>query len=75
MTVRTVVAKTFGYVAIISLVTVVSFVILMDVMKYWLGIDATAIETKELRVQRAKRLTGPVKVRFMYVDHPSETPV
>ena len=74
-TVRTVVSKTFGYVAIVSLVTVVVFVTVMDVMKYWLGIDATAAETEELRVKRAKRRASPVKVRFVYVDHPPETPV
>ena len=54
-TVLKIVAKTLGFVAIISLVTVVVFVNGMDIMKYWLGIDATAAEIQEIRKEKAKK--------------------
>ena len=73
-TVLKIVAKTLGFVAIISLVTVVVFVNVMDMMKYWLGIDATAAEIQEIRKEKAKKKAKPDSgVRFTYINHPAPT--
>ena len=44
---RQIVSKTFGYIAIIALVTVALFVLMMDVMKYAFGIDVAPAEANE----------------------------
>ena len=68
--IRQVVARTFAYVAIISIATVMMFVITLDVMKYCFGIDVTYAEMKRIQVKKIKRKPAPrTMVRFLYVDN------
>jgi hypothetical protein len=68
--IRQVVAKTFAYVAIISIVTVMIFVITLDVMKYCFGMDVTYAELRRVQLKKIKRKPAPrIRVRFLYVDH------
>ena len=52
------------------MVTVVIFVITLDVMKYWFGMDVTYVELRRIQLEKIKRKPAPrTKVRFLYVDH------
>jgi hypothetical protein len=51
--VRQYISKTFGYIAIIALVTVAGFVISMDLLKYVFGIDPIRRERDKIRRGRA----------------------
>ena len=67
-------SQSLGYIAIISLVTVVVFVLTMDLFKYAFGIDPTEQELKEIRRTRAtKKVARPVGLRFIYVNKPVES--
>lgn len=46
-------SKTFGYIAIIALFTVVGFFVIMDILKYCFGIDPVREERELLRRRRA----------------------
>lgn len=74
MVIRQVVSKSCGYIAIIFLVVVVSFFVIMDILKYGFGIDPTKDELAKIRRQKAiKRMKHrPVIQRFTYVNAPSE---
>ena len=70
------VSKSLGYIAILSLSTVVMFIVSLDVLKYGFGIDTVAAERK--RLQRRKKLASrrrqpPVIQRFIYVNTPTTT--
>ena len=71
-----IVTKSFGYIAIICLVVVVSFFVIMDILKYCFGIDPTKDELAKIRranaIKRMKR--RPVIQRFTYVNAPPERP-
>ena len=73
LVVRQVVCKSFGYIAILFLVIVVSFFVIMDILKYCFGIDPAKHELEKFRrakaARRAKR--PPVIQRFIYVNAPS----
>lgn len=68
------VAKSFAYIAIIAIVSVVVFVITMDVLKYGFNIDPVHAERPRRRRRRGKpwakpkRPKPPVPVRFIYVN-------
>ena len=66
------VSKSFGYVAIIAISAVVVFIVVMDALKYGLGIDPVERE-RELHRQerRAKRRRPPVIEQFIYVNKPT----
>ena len=73
-TVHQTVSKSFGFVAIIAISTVVTFVIVMDALKYGLGIDPVERERERGRQEKqAKRRRPPVIEQFIYV-HKSPTP-
>ena len=71
--VRQTVCKSFGYVAILSLVFVVGFVVVMDILKYGFGIDPVKEEREKIRRAKAmqRRKHRPVIQRFTYFN---ETP-
>ena len=70
--VRQVVSKTFGYIAIIALVTVALFVLTMDVMKYVFGIDVAHEEANGTRWRSIQtRKAPPLMLRLIYVNHPT----
>ena len=63
------VSKSFGYIAIIFLLIVISFVVIMDVLKYGFGIDPAKHELERIRREKAgKRKHRPVIQRFHYVN-------
>ena len=74
--IRQIVTKSFGYVAIIFLVVVVSFFVIMDILKYCFGIDPTKDELEKIRRAKAmKRMKRrPVIQRFTYVNAPPKEP-
>lgn len=69
-----IVSKSFGYIAIIAISTVVMLIIVLDIMKYCFGIDPAEKDLSQLR--RRKRMKKKTKkkselstiVRFNYVN-------
>lgn len=59
-------AKSFAYIAIMAITIVALFVIIMDVLKYCLGIDL--VEEELQRMRQAKKRQPPLVVRFIYVN-------
>ena len=74
LVIRRTVSKSCGYIGIIFLVGVVSFIVIMDVLKYGFGIDPTKDELERIRRAKAvkRRRRSPVIERPIYVNHPSE---
>ena len=75
-------SKSLGYIAIIALVIVATFIVTMDMLKYVFGIDPARKERKRLRQQKQPRKRRPLLIqRFIYVNPPvltllnEETPV
>ncbi|CAF1279357.1 unnamed protein product [Adineta ricciae] len=66
ITIIKIVAKSFAYIAILAMITVALFIIIMDVLKYFFGIDLTKKEVE--RIRRAKKRRRPVIQRFVYVN-------
>ncbi len=64
-------------IAILVMVSAVTFIIIMDILKYYFGIDP--VERERERIRRAKRAKKhkPVIQRFVYVNAPatSDQPV
>ncbi len=66
------VSKSFAYIAIIAMASVVMFVVIMDILKYCFGIDPVEEEREGIRrKRRAKQRKRPVIQRFVYVNGPS----
>lgn len=61
------VSKSFAYVAIIALCSVALFVIIMDILKYFFGIDPVREDREQLQRERKRR--KPEVVHFVYVRH------
>ena len=61
---RQMASKSFAYIAIIAMVTVVTFMVIMDILKYCFGIDPVERERERERM-RPKR---PVKKRKILVE-------
>ena len=66
--VRQIVARSFGYIGILSIAVVVGFIVVMDVLKYGFGIDPVKEERERLRRAKAvkQRKHRPVIQRFTY---------
>ena len=75
MKVYKIVSKSFGYVGIIAIASVVLFVVIMDVLKYCFGIDPAREELLRYRREKRVRKRQPVVQRFVYVNPPSATVV
>ena len=74
MIIREVVAKTFGYIAIIVMVMAAMFIVFLDVLKYGFGVDVVAVRDTK-KVKRKRR--SPIIIRFIYVNQepvPLSTP-
>jgi hypothetical protein len=74
-TIHRAVTRSFAYIVILFLVVVVSFFVIMDILKYCFGIDPTKEELEKIRkakaaAKRAKR--RPVIQRFTYVNAPQD---
>jgi hypothetical protein len=73
LVVRQIVCKSFGYIAILCLTIVVSFFVIMDILKYCFGIDPTKHEFERARRKKAagrQAKRSPVIQRFIYVNAP-----
>ncbi len=66
------VSKSFGYVAILFLTSMILFFVIMDVLKYGFGIDPSKGELEKIRRRRRKPLRKakppPVIQKFVYVN-------
>lgn len=68
------VTKSLGYIALIFLSIVISFFVIMDVLKYVFGIDPVKDERERIRRLKAmKRMRKhrPIIQKFTYVNEPS----
>lgn len=65
------VSRSFAYVAIIAIASVVVFIIALDVLKYWFGIDPAK---KASESEREKQKKPSAAIRFIYVNAPSIQP-
>ena len=65
--VHQIVARSFAYVAIIALSTLMCFVMFLDVLKYYVGIDSVREDRKHKSTPRRYR-GPPVAIRFLYVN-------
>ena len=75
--IRQTVARSFGYIGILSIVFVAGFVVVMDGWKYFFGIDPVKKELGRIQTAKAKkrRKHRPVIQRFTYHIEPSEQTV
>lgn len=64
------VSKSFGYIAILFLVLIISFFVIMDILKYVFGIDPTKDELQRIRRAKAlqRRKHRPIIQKFTYVN-------
>ena len=63
------VSKSFGYVAILAILSVVVFIVVMDILKYCFGIDPVHGERERLREEKEKKKKRkPIIQRFVYVN-------
>ena len=74
MVLRQIVSKSLGYVSIIAMSVVAMFVIIMDILKYCVGIDPVAEEQERTRKKKRKAWCKPVTKRFTYVPAPRGSP-
>ena len=75
--VKQAVSRSFAFVGIVALVTVLTFIVTMDVLKYGFGVDPVDLPAERARRgrqgQNGKRRPRTI-VRFLYVDAPGGTP-
>ncbi len=73
-----IISKSFAYIAIIAIISVGIFVVTMDVLKYFFGIDPVGPTSKQIQAKKRrkpKRKKKPVTItRFIYVNAPSQKP-
>jgi hypothetical protein len=69
-----IVSKSFAYVAIIAMISVVMFIIIMDILKYCFGIDPTHGDLERIRREKRAKKRKPVIQRFIYVNPPAPSP-
>lgn len=62
------VSKSFAYIGIVAMVSVVIFIVVMDILKYCFGIDPVREERERLRRERQIKRHTPVIQRFIYVN-------
>ncbi len=74
--VRQAVSKSFGYIAILGLISVISFFVIMDMLKYCFGIDPLKEELEKIRKAKVAKKANrpPVIQRFVYVNAPPQRP-
>jgi hypothetical protein len=69
-----IVSKSFGYVAIIAIISVAMFIVIMDILKYCFGIDPVHEERQRIRRKKQIKKRKPVIQRFIYVNPPAPSP-
>ncbi|CAF0838920.1 unnamed protein product [Adineta steineri] len=64
-----IVSKSFAFIAIIAMASVMMIVIVMDIMKYCFGIDAINKDLKRIRQRKkVRKHKTPIVIRFIYVN-------
>ena len=63
-----IVSQSFAYIGILVLISVVMFIIIMDILKYCFGIDPVRSERRRIRRKRRAKHRKPVIQRFVYVN-------
>jgi hypothetical protein len=73
--VNKIIARSISFVAILSIICVIMFVFIMDVLKYFFGIDPVKGELEKIRRKKQKKKAKPPAIiqRFVYV-HASPQP-
>lgn len=70
--IRQTISKSFSYISILAMISVIAFVIIMDILKYCFDIDPTREELERIRRQKRKKiLKRPIITRYNYVNTPS----
>jgi hypothetical protein len=64
------VSKSFSYIAIIAMVSVVMFFVIMDILKYCFGIDPTREESERIRRKKFGKKRKPVIKRSVNMNAP-----
>ncbi len=70
-----VLSKSVGYIAIVAILTVAIFIFVMDVLKYYFGIDTVDQKPRQRRQRkkyRKKKKKFVIAIRYIYVNAPSE---
>lgn len=65
------VSKSFAFVAILAMASVVTFVIVMDILKYCFGIDLVEEERERMRREKRAKKRRLVIQRFAHVNAPA----
>lgn len=68
--IQKIITKSIGYIALISVLLVMSFVIVLDVLKYFFHIDPVGQDSRlnrEAMRQKQKKRSPPTVVRYIYV--------
>lgn len=63
-----IVSKSFSYIAIVALISVVVFIVIMDILKYGFGIDPVREERERIRRKKLEKNRKPVVRRFIYTN-------
>lgn len=66
--VRQAAAKSLAYIAIIAMALAVTFVVIMDILKYCFGIDSVEGERERIRRDRRAKKCKPVIQRLIYAE-------
>ncbi|CAF3991505.1 unnamed protein product [Adineta steineri] len=63
------ISKSFAFIAIIAMASVMMIVIVMDIMKYCFGIDVISKDLKRIRQRtKVRKRKTPIIIRFIYVN-------
>ncbi|CAF1507983.1 unnamed protein product, partial [Adineta steineri] len=67
---RKVISKSVGYIGLLCITGLVSFIIILDILKYGFHIDPIRAERKRMRQKKdqKRRRMPTVVVRFQYID-------
>ncbi|CAF0775479.1 unnamed protein product [Adineta steineri] len=69
LVVRKVISKSFGYIVIIALIAVVVFIMTLDILKYFFGIDPVRKYWRKLKRKKKIKKSNPQVIRrFTYVN-------
>ena len=63
-------SKSFAYIVIIAMITVAMFITILDVLKYFFGIDPVGDELKKIEQKNKIKKKPPVIIRYIYVNAP-----
>jgi hypothetical protein len=73
--VRKRVSRSFAYIAIIAMLSVLMFIAILDVLKYFFGIDPAGKKLKQKKRKKQRKKNEPsVAIRFIYVNTPPTQP-